>query len=84
MIRRSSFSPFLTALVVSVLAFSAPGPVFAQGQEYVKTNYTKYEHRIPMRDGIHLFTSVYVPKDQSQVLSDHALAHAIQRPALWR
>ncbi len=25
--------------------------------------YTKFEHRIPMRDGTHLFTAVYVPKD---------------------
>jgi len=31
----------------------------------VKEHYTKYEYRIPMRDGIHLFTSVYVPKDTS-------------------
>jgi putative CocE/NonD family hydrolase len=32
----------------------------------VKANYTKYEHMIPMRDGVRLFTSVYVPKDTSQ------------------
>ena len=32
----------------------------------VKEHYTKYEYRIPMRDGVHLFTSVYVPKDSSQ------------------
>src|SRR5678815_1478742 len=32
----------------------------------VKAHYTKYEYRIPMRDGVHLFTSVYVPKDTSQ------------------
>jgi hypothetical protein len=38
----------------------------AQGLEYVKANYTKYEHRTPMRDGKRLFTAVYVPKDQSQ------------------
>jgi uncharacterized protein len=31
----------------------------------VKAHYTKYEYRIPMRDGVHLFTSVYVPKDSS-------------------
>jgi len=30
-----------------------------------KEHYTKYEYRIPMRDGVHLFTSVYVPKDSS-------------------
>ena len=32
----------------------------------VKANYTKYEYRIPMRDGVHLFTSIYVPKDTSK------------------
>src|SRR5579872_3530206 len=32
----------------------------------IKANYTKYEYRIPMRDGKKLFTAVYVPKDQSQ------------------
>ncbi|MGD0226522.1 MAG: CocE/NonD family hydrolase, partial [Terriglobia bacterium] len=31
----------------------------------VREHYTKYEYRIPMRDGVHLFTSVYVPKDTS-------------------
>jgi uncharacterized protein len=31
-----------------------------------KAHYTKYEYRIPMRDGVHLFTSVYVPKDTSR------------------
>jgi len=30
--------------------------------EFVKSHYTKYEFRIPMRDGKRLFTSVYVPK----------------------
>jgi len=40
--------------------------VFAQGLEYVKAHYTKYEYRIPMRDGKKLFTAVYVPKDASQ------------------
>lgn len=38
----------------------------AQGLEYVKTNYTKYEYQIPMRDGKKLFTAVYAPKDNSQ------------------
>ncbi len=38
----------------------------AQGLEYVKAHYTKYEFQIPMRDGKHLFTSVYVPKDVSE------------------
>jgi uncharacterized protein len=32
----------------------------------VKEHYTKYEYRIPMRDGKRLFTSIYVPKDSSR------------------
>jgi putative CocE/NonD family hydrolase len=30
---------------------------------YVRENYSKFEYRIPMRDGVKLFTSVYIPKD---------------------
>ena len=31
----------------------------------VQEHYTKYEYSIPMRDGVHLFTAVYIPKDAS-------------------
>jgi putative CocE/NonD family hydrolase len=34
--------------------------------DYIKSHYTKYEYMIPMRDGVKLFTAVYVPKDDSQ------------------
>jgi predicted acyl esterase len=34
--------------------------------EYTRAHHTKYDYRIPMRDGIKLFTSVYVPKDDSK------------------
>ncbi|MEI5985671.1 MULTISPECIES: CocE/NonD family hydrolase [Sphingobacterium] len=33
---------------------------------YVKTHYDKIEQYITMRDGVKLFTAIYVPKDQSQ------------------
>jgi putative CocE/NonD family hydrolase len=33
---------------------------------WLAEHYTKYEHRIPMRDGARLFTRVYVPKDDSR------------------
>src|SRR5579883_2018895 len=29
----------------------------------VRANYTKFEYMVPMRDGVRLFTSVYIPKD---------------------
>ena len=32
-------------------------------EDFVRAHYTKYEYRIPMRDGKRLFTAVYVPKD---------------------
>ena len=42
--------------------------LFSQGADslYVRTHFDKFEYRIPMRDGIELFTVVYTPKDKSQ------------------
>ena len=37
-----------------------------QELDSTRARYTKYDYRIPMRDGVKLFTSVYVPKDTSQ------------------
>src|ERR1044072_8903482 len=37
---------------------------------WLAEHYTKYEHRIPMRDGVRLLTRVYVPKDDSEVWPD--------------
>lgn len=51
--------------VVIALAVSGSS-AFAQGLETVKATYTKYEYRIPLRDGQRLFTAVYVPKDQAK------------------
>jgi putative CocE/NonD family hydrolase len=34
--------------------------------DYVQKNYQKFEYQIPMRDGKKLFTSVYVPKNNSK------------------
>lgn len=38
----------------------------AQDSDYLRENYSKQEYRIPMRDGVTLFTSVLSPKDNSQ------------------
>jgi putative CocE/NonD family hydrolase len=54
-------------VALAALGVLLPASVgWAQGLEYVKAHYTKYEYRIPMRDGKKLFTAVYVPKDDSQ------------------
>ena len=50
-----------------VFLFTAPN-LFAQQTDsaYVRQNYTKIERRIAMRDGVKLFTSIYIPKDNSK------------------
>src|SRR5438876_3818932 len=48
-------------------AFAADDKPADTNAVWFAENYTKYEHRIPMRDGVRLFTRVYVPKDDSQV-----------------
>ncbi|MBI2946741.1 MAG: CocE/NonD family hydrolase [Verrucomicrobia bacterium] len=61
MSRRSFF------LIFSCLSFSF---AFAQPSqsdaEYARSNYTKFEYRIPARDGVRLFTAVYIPNDRAQ------------------
>src|SRR5476651_1022258 len=57
----SALSLLLLALTTT---FAQPGG--GPDAAYVKDNYVKYEYQVPMRDGKKLFTSVYVPKDQSK------------------
>jgi putative CocE/NonD family hydrolase len=58
--------PGLWLVALAVALTLPPRGADAQGLEYVKAHYTKYEYRIPMRDGVRLFTAVYVPKDTAQ------------------
>jgi uncharacterized protein len=44
-------------------AFTVAQDGAPRGADAVRARYTKYEYRIPMRDGVKLFTAVYVPKD---------------------
>jgi putative CocE/NonD family hydrolase len=69
MIRRPLLALCLT------LAFGAIAPATALDVQHadapaakrnLRETYTKYEFRIPMRDGVRLFTAVYVPKDASR------------------
>src|SRR5262245_11821970 len=53
-------------LAALLLAAFTPATTLAQGVAAIKAAYTKYEYRIPMRDGKRLFTAVFVPKDDSK------------------
>src|SRR5271166_5586598 len=47
-------------LLLTLMQAPPPNPAAIA---FVRENYSKFEYRIPMRDGTKLFTSVYIPKD---------------------
>ena len=70
---QETFGPVINVqrLASAILVFSGIAFIAARAQQsaptvpaedFVRAHYTKYEYRIPMRDGKHLFTAVYVPK----------------------
>lgn len=66
----SSFVDFWFMKRLTILLFLLPALLLA-GQtspdaDYIRNNFTKREVLIPMRDGVRLFTSIYIPKDQSR------------------
>ena len=59
-------APAIIALLLpGVAAFAADTPP-ASKLPWLAEHYTKFEYRIPMRDGVRLFARVYVPKDDAQ------------------
>lgn len=52
----------LTLLIVNVFFYLSCG----QEPSFLESHYVKKEYRIPMRDGIKLFTAVYTPRDTSR------------------
>jgi predicted acyl esterase len=51
------FTTFLFLLFTSTYLFAQQ-----TDSAYVREHYTKIERSIPMRDGVKLFTAIYVPK----------------------
>lgn len=56
---------FRCLVAVSTLIILA-STVRAQDNDYVKTHYIKKDVRIPMRDGVKLYTVIYIPKDSTE------------------
>jgi putative CocE/NonD family hydrolase len=53
----------LAVCLLMVVGRGALAQAPAEGQEdFIKTHYAKFEYRIPMRDGVKLFVSVYTPQ----------------------
>ena len=58
---------FPSLFLAQPAATPSPEETARQQLEYTRSHYTKYDYRIAMRDGVRLFTTVYVPKDIAQV-----------------
>ena len=54
---------FPLMLVFSLLSIAQP---FEADSAFIVNNYVKWERMVPMRDGISLFTSIYIPKDSAE------------------
>jgi putative CocE/NonD family hydrolase len=55
--------------IAGIVAIALFAPLAsAQGipATYIRDNYARSTHKIPMRDGVHLYTIVYSPKDATQ------------------
>jgi hypothetical protein len=78
--RKSALLVLFVPVVLAAQPAAAPLTDTAASQlAYTLAHYTKYEYRIPMRDGVRLFAAVYVPKDTPRSLPHHHAAHALQR-----
>ena len=67
MISKTSARIGISAAILAVLAGAAwLIYVRTDSTRQTRAHYKKYEFRIPMRDGVTLFTQVYVPKDKTK------------------
>src|SRR5678815_5224057 len=60
--------PLVSLLYFSFTAISQINPITIglQDSAWIRDNYTKKEVSIAMRDGIKLFTAIYIPKDATK------------------
>jgi len=56
----------LFSLLFSAACFTGFSQGTSQDSAWIRENYYKIEKYIPMRDGIKLFTSIYIPKDTTE------------------
>ncbi|MBX7187142.1 MAG: CocE/NonD family hydrolase [Vicinamibacteria bacterium] len=63
-VTRGAVAAGLMFLALPLAAQPAPSPTPSSADD-VRARYTKFEYAVPMRDGVKIFTSIYVPKDRS-------------------
>ena len=55
-----------SCLAVSGGVTDAVAQEIQQTESYIRLHYTKHEYMVPMRDGVKLMTSVFVPQDTTK------------------
>jgi hypothetical protein len=58
--------PFFLTILFSFFFSAVFSQSNSQDSAWIRDNYTKKEVYIPMRDGVKLFTSIYIPKDVTE------------------
>ena len=66
--RLFAHSAFLSAFFLAAIAgtFHTQAQESQQPENYIRLHYTKHEYMVPMRDGVKLMTSVFVPNDTTR------------------
>src|ERR1700682_3578543 len=57
---------FLQLFLFLAICSSLSAQTINKDSAWIVNNYYKIERNIPMRDGIKLFTSIYIPKDKTE------------------
>jgi putative CocE/NonD family hydrolase len=57
---------FQIKFLIIIFTFASILACAQEKENFIKDNYDKKEYRIKMRDGVHLYTIVYSPKDKSK------------------
>ena len=63
---RAAHFPIAALLSIAFRALGADERPADTNVTWLAEHYTKYEHRVPMRDGVRLLARVYIPKDDSK------------------
>jgi len=64
--KSSAGKTYILSAAITMLSLGAIAQKTMTNQDdavYIREHYTKLEKQIPMRDGVHLYTVIYVPKD---------------------
>ena len=74
--------------LIAMVVWATCSPSFAQTtdtlESYIRLHYDKQEHMIPMRDGVKLFTAVYLPQGYDPDVPDPDEADAVLGRSLRR